>query len=166
MEVQVAVVVSDGFPLSLVHLCVLNGRRGYRQFATHAEDASWLPSIQSVAVQLSHAAARGSLHVDTILIGLRSSTRPRGQRHIRTSWHDRSMSTPREPPRIEYDEEANAAYIYLTEEILAGGVSRTVCVDPTEIGGMVNLDLDAEGRIIGLEVLDARQLLPRDILPT
>ena len=76
------------------------------------------------------------------------------------------MSTPREPPRIEYDQEANAAYIYLTKEILAGGVSRTVCVDPTEIGGMVNLDLDAEGRIIGLEVLDAGQLLPRDILPT
>jgi len=76
------------------------------------------------------------------------------------------MSTRREPPRIEYDPQANAAYIYLTEEILAGGVSRTVCVDPTEIGGMVNLDLDVEGRIIGLEVLDARQLLPRDILPT
>lgn len=76
------------------------------------------------------------------------------------------MSTPREPPRIEYDPAANAAYIYLTEEILAGSVSRTVCVNPTEIGGMVNLDLDDEGRIIGLEVLDARKLLPRDILPT
>lgn len=76
------------------------------------------------------------------------------------------MRTPREPPRIEYDSEANAAYIYLTEEISAGRVSRTVCVDPTEIGGMVNLDLDDEGRIIGLEVLDARQLLSPDILPT
>jgi uncharacterized protein YuzE len=31
---------------------------------------------------------------------------------------------------------------------------------------MVNLDLDAGGRVIGLEVLDAKQLLPRDILPT
>jgi|APDOM4702015073_1054812.scaffolds.fasta_scaffold60449_2 uncharacterized protein YuzE len=76
------------------------------------------------------------------------------------------MSTPREPLRIEYDPEANAAYIYLTAEIPAGSVSRTVCVDPREIGGMVNLDLDDEGRIIGLEVLDARQMLPRDILPT
>jgi uncharacterized protein YuzE len=76
------------------------------------------------------------------------------------------MSTPRELLRIEYDPEANAAYIYLTAEIPAGGVSRTVCVDPSEIGGMVNLDLDDEGRIIGFEVLDARQMLPRDILPT
>lgn len=53
-----------------------------------------------------------------------------------------------------------------TEEIPAGSVSRTVCVDTAEIGGMVNLDLDDEGRLIGLEVLDARQMLQRDILPT
>jgi uncharacterized protein YuzE len=64
-------------------------------------------------------------------------------------------------PRVEYDSEADAAYIYLADEILAGGVATTICVDPLDIGGMVNLDLDDQGRIIGLEVMDAsRKLLP------
>jgi uncharacterized protein YuzE len=43
-------------------------------------------------------------------------------------------------------------------------VRRTVCVDPREIPGMVNIDLDDDGRIVGLEVLDASQLLPPDLL--
>ena len=66
-------------------------------------------------------------------------------------------------PRVEYDAEANAAYIYLVEEILRGGVARTVSVDPRE-GMMVNLDLDSAGRIIGIEVLGARSLLSPDLL--
>jgi hypothetical protein len=33
---------------------------------------------------------------------------------------------------------------------------------PDRDWGMVNLDLDDEGRIIGLEVLDARQMLRRE----
>ncbi|MGH3117957.1 MAG: DUF2283 domain-containing protein [Pseudonocardiaceae bacterium] len=62
---------------------------------------------------------------------------------------------------IEYGREADAACIYLGGEILAGGVARTVCVDAHDIGGMVNLDLDDQGRIVGLEVMDAsKQLLP------
>lgn len=66
-------------------------------------------------------------------------------------------------PRVEYDAEANAAYIYLVQEILSGGVARTVSIDPRE-GMMVNLDLDSEGQIIGIEVLDARSLLSPDLL--
>jgi uncharacterized protein YuzE len=38
-------------------------------------------------------------------------------------------------------------------------------VDPQEIGGMVNLDLDDEGRIVGLEILDASKLLRSEVLP-
>lgn len=68
-------------------------------------------------------------------------------------------------PRVEYDPEVNAAYIYLTHEILAGGVVKTVPVDPVAIGGMVNRDLDSEGRIVGIEVLDARAKLDPDLLP-
>ncbi|WP_433567023.1 DUF2283 domain-containing protein [Nocardia sp. CA-151230] len=68
-------------------------------------------------------------------------------------------------PRVTYDPEANAAYIYLTHEIPAGGVARTVPVDPIVVAGMVNLDLDAEGRIIGIEVLDARTKLDPNLLP-
>jgi uncharacterized protein YuzE len=40
-----------------------------------------------------------------------------------------------------------------------------VPVDPKAIGGMVNLDLDDGGRIIGLEVLDASELLRPELLP-
>ena len=68
------------------------------------------------------------------------------------------------PLRISYDSAANAAYIQLVDEIPAGGVTRTVCIDPREIPGMVNIDLDDEGRIVGLEVLDASRLLPPDLL--
>jgi len=66
-------------------------------------------------------------------------------------------------PHVEYDPEANAAYIYL-KEIRSGGVAQTVCVDPIDIGGMVNLDLDDEGVIVGIEALDARGELPPELL--
>ena len=69
-------------------------------------------------------------------------------------------------PGIEYDREVDAAYIYFANDIAAGGVARTVCIDPDAVGGMVNLDLDEEGRILGLEVLDASRLLPQGLLPT
>lgn len=68
-------------------------------------------------------------------------------------------------PRVTYDPVADAAYIYLTREIPPGGVTTTVSVDPIAIGGMVNLDLDAEGVIVGIEVLDARAKLDPDLLP-
>ncbi len=52
--------------------------------------------------------------------------------------------------RIEYDPEADALYIALRE----AAVARTVEV--TE--GLV-VDVDGEGRPVGIEVLDARELL-------
>ncbi len=67
--------------------------------------------------------------------------------------------------RVTYDPEANAAYVYLVGEIRAGEAVQTVCVDPVEIGGMVNIDLDSEGRILGIEILDARSLMHPDVLP-
>lgn len=67
--------------------------------------------------------------------------------------------------RVTYDVEADAAYVYLVGEIQAGEVTRTVCVDPVEVGGMVNIDLDVDGKILGIEILDARSLLRPDVLP-
>jgi uncharacterized protein YuzE len=69
-----------------------------------------------------------------------------------------------EPLRVTYDEEANAAYIYLVPEIERGGVAGTVPVDGGDDPWMVNLDLDSDGRIIGLEVLDASRRLPAALL--
>ena len=65
---------------------------------------------------------------------------------------------------IQYDSEVDAAYISHADEIPAGGVAQTVCVDPQAIGGMVNLDLDDEGRIVGLEVMDASKMLRPELL--
>ncbi len=50
--------------------------------------------------------------------------------------------------KIEYDRKVDALYIRLQEKY----VSRTV-----EIDEGVNIDLDENGRLIGLEVLDATE---------
>lgn len=64
---------------------------------------------------------------------------------------------------MSYDSEADAAYIRLQREI-SGDVDRTVMVDPSEIEGMINLDLDVDGRVLGIELLDASKKLPREML--
>lgn len=66
--------------------------------------------------------------------------------------------------RIEYDPEADAAYIYLTDEIGIGGVHQSVPVDPIETQGMFVLDFDDDRRLIGIEVLAARTRLHPDAL--
>lgn len=66
--------------------------------------------------------------------------------------------------RIEYDREADAAYIQLVKDIGAGGVHKTVGCDPSEVGGMINLDFDAVGRLVGIEILDASKMLPAELL--
>jgi hypothetical protein len=43
--------------------------------------------------------------------------------------------------RVEYDKDVDAACIYFVDSIPAGGVARTISVDPQAIAGMVNLDL-------------------------
>ena len=65
--------------------------------------------------------------------------------------------------RIEYDKGADAAYLYLVP-IEPGGAKKTYSCDPDEVGGMINLDFDGEGRLIGIEVLDASHLLPERVL--
>jgi uncharacterized protein YuzE len=66
--------------------------------------------------------------------------------------------------RITYDPDADAAYIYVVDEIGSGGVAKTVPVDPTEVGGMINLDFDSEGHLLGIEILDASAYLPAQLL--
>ena len=74
------------------------------------------------------------------------------------------MKDSYEPLRVTYDAEANAAYVYLVPEIKPGGVARTVPVDGGAHPWMVNLDVGSDGRILGIEVLDARRLLPAALL--
>jgi uncharacterized protein YuzE len=66
--------------------------------------------------------------------------------------------------RISYDPEANAAYIYFTEEPLMPGRDSMPLQDVlTERGGMVVMDWK-DGKIVGLEVLGASSLLHADLL--
>lgn len=65
---------------------------------------------------------------------------------------------------MTYDPEADAVYVYFADEILAGGVKKTYPCDPLEVDGMINLDFDRDGRLIGLEVLGAKGKLPTELL--
>lgn len=65
---------------------------------------------------------------------------------------------------VTYDPAVDAAYIYLVPSIGRGHVKKTYPCDPAEAGGEINLDFDASGRLIGIEVLGAKKLLPKDLL--
>lgn len=64
------------------------------------------------------------------------------------------------PMHITHDPEADAAYIYVRYPVAPGEVARTVPVDlPENCCGMVNLDLDEAGRLLGVEVIGAKGML-------
>jgi len=64
---------------------------------------------------------------------------------------------------VTYDADVDAAYIYLTK-IAAGGVKRTYCCDPSEVGGTINLDFDDDGCLLGIEILSASKKLPTELI--
>jgi uncharacterized protein YuzE len=66
--------------------------------------------------------------------------------------------------RITYDESVNAAYAYLADEIPPGGVKHVYPCDPLAVNGMINLDFDIEGRLVGIEVLGASVLLAAEAI--
>ena len=71
--------------------------------------------------------------------------------------------------RVVYDPEADAAYISLVTHTLPRGASSAISTypcDPAEVGAIINLNFDTEGRLIGIEALDARRKLPEVLLKT
>jgi uncharacterized protein YuzE len=66
--------------------------------------------------------------------------------------------------RITYDPDVDAAYIYLSETFGDGEATHTYGCDPAEVGGMINLDFDDHGRMLGIEVMDASHHLPEQLL--
>jgi uncharacterized protein YuzE len=80
----------------------------------------------------------------------------------RSQWDHRRMVEAHVALRIRLDEDADAAYIYLADEIAPGGVARTVTLDHAD--AMINIDFDADGRALGVEILAAQSVLPADIL--
>ena len=64
--------------------------------------------------------------------------------------------------KITYDERADAAYIFLTDP--GAEIGKTYLCDPKEINGMINLDFGKDGKLVGVEIMDASKKLPKDIL--
>lgn len=65
---------------------------------------------------------------------------------------------------LEYDPDADAAYVRLVRDVHAGEVAKTYCCDPPEVDRMINLDFDAAGRLVGIGVMDASKKLRRATL--
>lgn len=65
--------------------------------------------------------------------------------------------------RITYDPAANAAYVYLTGDALTPGRTTIQASSPPGAGGFVALDWK-DGRLAGIEILDASARLLRDLL--
>lgn len=72
--------------------------------------------------------------------------------------------SPLAAPRVRYDAEADAAYIYLANRIEPGEVAKTIPVPSPGDPWIVNLDVDRQGRLLGLEVLAAHHLLRPETL--
>ncbi|MGY1498649.1 DUF2283 domain-containing protein [Streptomyces sp. QTS52] len=66
--------------------------------------------------------------------------------------------------RVTYDKTANAAYVHFTEPQARAEAARMYPCDPVKVDGMINLDFDEEGRLIGIEVLAASSKLPKHLL--
>ena len=61
-----------------------------------------------------------------------------------------------------YDSHADAAYLYLEHPIPPGAAEKVATFDTDQ--GMFNLDFNADGQILGLEILGARKHLPPALL--
>lgn len=68
--------------------------------------------------------------------------------------------------KITYDQEADAAYIYLIDDqdIKPEWVKNTYSCNPNSVNGMINLDFDENGKLGGIEILDASKKLPSNLL--
>jgi uncharacterized protein YuzE len=68
----------------------------------------------------------------------------------------------RVPLVCTYDSDADAAYIYFDHPIPAGAAKQVVPFDSEH--GMLNVDLNAAGHVLGLEIVGARKHLPPALL--
>lgn len=64
---------------------------------------------------------------------------------------------------VTYDPSVDAAYVYLTDDPLIPGRDTVPCDAPGGIQAMVLMDWK-DGRIVGLEVLDASKRLHADLI--
>ena len=61
--------------------------------------------------------------------------------------------------KFEYDREADAGYFYLVDEIKDGEAVKTI-----ELDSNIILDFNEEGKLLGIEVLNASKMLKDNAL--
>ncbi|GII82824.1 hypothetical protein Ssi03_08140 [Sphaerisporangium siamense] len=66
--------------------------------------------------------------------------------------------------RIEYDQENDVAYVYLVDHIGQGEAGTQIPVEAGALRGEVILDLDAQGLLLGVEIIGASQVLRPELL--
>lgn len=66
--------------------------------------------------------------------------------------------------RVTYNRETDAAYISLTDATLMPGRKTLFCGAPTDLGPVWVMADWKDGRLVGLEVLDASHILQPDLL--
>lgn len=66
--------------------------------------------------------------------------------------------------RFTYDPEADAAFVYIVDHINPGQVARSEMCDLEIREGAVILVLDADERLLGIELLGASRLVPTEVL--
>lgn len=67
--------------------------------------------------------------------------------------------------RVTYDADADAAYVELAGSIADGDAATTIhSITTPGDRGEIALDFDADGRLLGIEVLHASAVLPTAVL--
>lgn len=66
--------------------------------------------------------------------------------------------------RMTYDADADAAFVYLVDAVDGGDVAQSHMCDLEVREGAVILAMDADGRLLGIEVLGASKLLSPETL--
>lgn len=61
--------------------------------------------------------------------------------------------------KLEYDKEADAAYVYLEYPIKNGEVKKTI-----ELNDNIIIDFDDKGKMLGVEILNASKVLNKKAL--
>jgi uncharacterized protein YuzE len=66
--------------------------------------------------------------------------------------------------KLTYDPDADAAYVYLVDSIPANGVAQTRSAMLELDRAFIAFDFDADGKVLGLEILGASRLLIEETL--
>ncbi len=66
--------------------------------------------------------------------------------------------------RMTYDATADAAYLYLVDEIAPGAAVETRLADVPLKDSVFAFDFDVDGKLLGIEILGALRVLPAETL--